>query len=358
MSVASYFNTSKMKSFPLFWLIHIGMKEVLPCDPEKPTTIFQHPRFNSKPIDIDEFAKLYVGNTSRGKDFSLSTSSDIRVFLIILSRAGCFPMKTSDIAQRLKDKRDSLAHGNKFDYEKTKGVLKEMDDLLCCIPENDHCRRKLKQLQKHGIRYIQSLTSTQLSELKSSLDEKDLADSTRASLNSFIASTINIDNGIENHPLAERKKNNWTKIPVLYSFLNIMRMVCVSSSGSHQNLSTIINSKKIKFDEYERKYGHDFKMAKLPFAKGSSRLAYRGHFDKLEVYLDFDVTEVVIKKSPSIPAKEFLKIQAVAEVFGKTWNELYKGAEEIEFLALYSADIDGCEMTIEEYINKGKYTKW
>ena len=211
------------------------------------------------------------------------------------------------------------------------------------------------------------MTREQLSALESSLDEKHLAESLKGSVRSFIATTINTarkGNRFDDQEVKDTKNRNWSKMPVLYGDLTAEWMHCVTSSGSTMNLSTIINSKKLRFVTNDGIVGYGFKIGKFPFAKGSSRLAYRGHFDSVEY--EFKSTEVVVKKSSTIPAEEFLKIQAVAEVFEEKWNDLVDISDEeggkrtIEFLSLYMANIKGTDddVTIEEYINKTRYTKW
>ena len=141
--------------------------------------------------------------------------------------------------------------------------------------------------------------------------------------------------------------------------------VVSKNKNTIMNLQTIIQSGKIKFDLSKGLAGRGFKMETVPFAKGSNRAAYMGHFETNHSPMledgEFGSTQAVVVKRSDVPANELLKIEAVCEVFAEKWNQ-EETSTEIEFLNLYMMDIvwDGKEeiVTVEEYINRGLYTKW
>ena len=115
---------------------------------------------------------------------------------------------------------------------------------------------------------------------------------------------------------------------------------------------------QIKLNKF---YGVSFKIAKDPFSKGASRLAYRGHFEKVwgqTSHYFWDSPEVVVKVS-SQEASTFQRVHIYAQAFADEWNGL-RGREEIDFNWIVSVNLPDFEgtQTIEPYLNKKLYQKW
>ena len=107
--------------------------------------------------------------------------------------------------------------------------------------------------------------------------------------------------------------------------------------------------------------GKCFKISKDPFDKGSSRLAYRGHFENAKNQpCDYfrDSPEVVVKVS-SEDASTFQKAHIYAHEFAEEWNKM-RGRDEISFNWIVSVNLPGFEgtQTIEPYLNRKNYKKW
>ena len=139
--------------------------------------------------------------------------------------------------------------------------------------------------------------------------------------------------------------------------------VVLKNKFTSKNIHTISKDGEVKFNEHQAHGGENFKMEIAPFAKGTSRAAYMGHFVNVGVKNGgiFYGSPIVVVKRSDVPAKEFLQIHAVAKVFAEKWNREVTETQ-VEFLNLAMAELpwDGRmeRVTIEEYINRGKYTKW
>ena len=76
------------------------MNERLPCDPDKPTTNFNHPKNSTSIKSLNDLAILYNGQLSINTGFNITTSTDVRAFLSIMEKAGCFNDKEAELATR------------------------------------------------------------------------------------------------------------------------------------------------------------------------------------------------------------------------------------------------------------------
>ena len=345
------------------------LSKLLPCDPDKPTTKFEHPRGATTIQDLSEFARMYVGNIFANKNFCIDISKDVRVFLTIMVKAGCFNEKEAEVALKLKSAGNSLAHGHVFDLKGMEEVLKDIENLLIMIPgvQSRQSRRELKQIQKKGANFLKEMTEEQLTSLTKSLGDTDgINTSIKDSILTEITSTLNTFAATEkiNALEVKNRKANWSKLPVIFNELQVtFLVVLLKNRFTSKNLHTISKDGEVKFNEHQAHGGENFKMEIAPFAKGTSRAAYMGHFVDGGVEnggIFYGSPSVVVKRS-DVPAKEFLQIHAVAEVFAEKWN-LEVTETQVEFLNLAMAELpwDGKMeiVTIEEYINRGKYTKW
>ena len=128
---------------------------------------------------------------------------------------------------------------------------------------------------------------------------------------------------------------------------------CRQSSVNHIHKQTLTKSTDV--------FGYEFKIAKDPFSKGATRLAYRGHFDiswaQVSDYFR-DSPEVVVKVS-SEDASTYQRVHIYAHEFAEEWNKM-REHKEISFNWILSVNLSGFEgtQTIEPYLNRKQYKKW
>ena len=125
-----------------------------------------------------QLAMLYLEPLQQrfNKDLNIDTCEDVRVLLQIICRAGCFTEKEGNLAKRLKEFRNQLAHEGSRTF--TKEFYKEVTtDILTILEEfeSNHgidrkYRRELKQLKKFGTQYFlkNNINTSELSTLKNS----------------------------------------------------------------------------------------------------------------------------------------------------------------------------------------------
>ena len=100
---------------------------------------------------MTEFACLYVGNASRGQDFKIETSTDVRAFLSIMGKAGCFKGEETMLADQLYKARTSLAHESAPVADKDmNNILKNCERLLKKMPNIKASIKSLRQIQSDG----------------------------------------------------------------------------------------------------------------------------------------------------------------------------------------------------------------
>ena len=359
------------------------MKDKLPCDPDKPNTKFHHQSDARAIGDFNDFAKLYLSVLMQGHNFNLTTCTDTRVFLTLMVKAGCF-IDNANLAAKLKSAKNSLAHDTFFDYEEMEETLKDIETMLGVLPHPTSNLRKLRQLQADGGRkFLSSLTKEQMTKCVNSMSSGKLGETIKSTIKTALEQTVSANEQQKTKfgPLISNTKKPWSSEIMLYRKLKISWVQWITNSGAVMNLKSILASEKPKYKQTNAVGGLEFKIRKVPFAKGASRAAYRGHFDVTDCdeSNEFDNTSEVVVKTSSEPAIDFLQIQAVAEVFAEDWNGKDKenyvnmdsdsesdngdhNTKKIEFIAIYVAKIQingrDQDVTVEEYINKAKYTKW
>ena len=134
----------------------------------------------------------------------------------------------------------------------------------------------------------------------------------------------------------------------------------VLESGHDYPLQSIISTNEPKTKSTDL-VGYGFKIAKDPFSRGTSRLAYRGHFEntwgQTSDYFS-DSPEVVVKVS-SEDASTYQRVHIYAHEFAEEWNKI-REQKEISFNWILSVKLSGFErtQTIEPYLNRKQYKKW
>ena len=148
----------------------------------------------------------------------------------------------------------------------------------------------------------------------------------------------------------------WQKLP------QVDEIECteLEVKGNAASLKSITSTNKPK-TKSKPVLGKSFKISKDPFDKGTSRLAYRGHFEEaLNQPCDYfrDSPEVVVKIS-SEDASTFQRAHIYAHAFAEEWNKM-RGRREITFNWIVSVKLPGFEgtQTIEPYLNRKQYQKW
>ena len=82
----------------------------------------------------------------------------------------------------------------------------------------------------------------------------------------------------ENSRSAIETANGWATMNVEKSRLICKQFIFKSNSGNNANLESLLRSKKERVSKVSF-IGNNFKMSRKKFVEGSSRIAYRGHFE-------------------------------------------------------------------------------
>ena len=308
-----------------------------------------------------ELAKLYLSPMQQLNFSKLEKCSDVRLLLTIMERAPCFNDEESDLAGKLKKSGNETAHNqaDQFTKKYTLHVLDLLEKTFQVVPDStknlEEGMRGLQQVKKHGLRaLIKNRTIQEISTLIRSLD--GMHPSMKATLEATFAGREETLMDIE---VVEKKMGGqWQKRP------QMDRILCTELELFFQDHISCLqkllseDGPQIKLNKF---YGVSFKIAKDPFSKGTSRLAYRGHFEKVwgqTSHYFWDSPEVVVKVS-SQEASTFQRVHIYAQAFADEWNGL-RGREEIDFNWIVSVNLPDFEgtQTIEPYLNKKLYQKW
>ena len=129
----------------------------LQADPIKTIKLNRPKKNNQTLTSRHDLAFLFLEHQDQHfiKTLNLDTCGDVRVFLKIMIKAGCFPEDETQIVKKLKDFRNQLAHEDLFTREFMKTVFDDMTSLLESIETNHRLdtsmyQRKLMQLRKFG----------------------------------------------------------------------------------------------------------------------------------------------------------------------------------------------------------------
>jgi len=129
-----------------------GYRE-LATDPVKKSVDLVHPIMMYPNDDtlpsFNEFSKLYFE-----KPFfeNLKNCGDVRVFLVLVTKAGCFSNAQATVAYRLKNQRDTLAH-QEIISDRMKGeVFENVELLLRTIPDTNKSLEGMDKAKEHGVR--------------------------------------------------------------------------------------------------------------------------------------------------------------------------------------------------------------
>ena len=129
-----------------------GYRE-LSTDPVKKSVDLVHPIMMYPNDDtlpsFNEFSKLYFE-----KPFfeSLKNCGDVRVFLVLVTKAGCFSNAQATVAYKLKNQRDTLAH-QEIISDRMKGeVFENVELLLRTIPDTNKSLEGMDKAKEHGVR--------------------------------------------------------------------------------------------------------------------------------------------------------------------------------------------------------------
>ena len=319
----------------------------------------QQSKLQSKPSSHNELAKQYL-SPQQSKNFKgFDQCSDVRVFLTIMAGAECFTAEEADLAGKLKESGNVTAHDvDKFTKQYTLDALEALEELLRIIPEDTQNQlRDLQQVKKYGWQaWLQNRSGQEITALRKSLE--DICSSIPSLKASIDATLKGEEDKLKDIEVVE-KKMKWQKLPELDKIV-CTELELVSLRGNSAGLQSIIATNKPKTKSTEMA-GYGFKIAKDPFSKGTSRLAYRGHFEDIWTQdSDYfrDSPEVVVKVS-SEDASTFQRVHFYAHEFAEEWNTI-RGGEEIIFSRIVSVKLPGFEgtQTIEPYLNRKLYRKW
>ena len=129
-----------------------GYRE-LATDPVKKSVDLVHPIMMYPNDDtlpsFNEFSKLYFE-----KPFfeNLKSCGDVRVFLVLVTKAGCFSNAQATVAYKLKNQRDTLAH-QEIISDRMKGeVFENVELLLRTIPDTNKSLEGMDKAKEHGVR--------------------------------------------------------------------------------------------------------------------------------------------------------------------------------------------------------------
>ena len=345
--------------------------DTLKVDPIKKNLLNRPKIGNASVSNRHELAFLFLENHDQRciKTLNLDDCGDIRVFLKIMAKAGCFPDDETELVKKLKDLRNQLAHQDIFPREFLKTVFDDMLSLLEAIESNhkhdtSNHQRKLKQLRKFGAQqYLKrNKKGDQLSSLKSSIMSSSTEE--MVFIESLIDATI-IDitqEEEENDRSATETANGWATMNIEKPTLFCKQFIFKSNRNRDANLESILRSSKQRVSKVSL-IGMNFKMLKRKFAQGSSRIAYRGHFEGDQITPWFEENpEVVLKKSyrkMQNTTENLMKIRYFSSVLVEEFGNLPKvmivglKIKLLDLLVLVDED-----MTMEPYIDHTSYTKW
>jgi len=321
-----------------------------------------------KLVNHSELAKLYLSQLQLVNFTSLEECSDVRILLTIMAEAKsmpeaeCFTDEEVDLAGKLKASFNDTAHTqiSKFTKQYTLDVLDNLEKLFQIIPEDTQnlkqVKRDLQQVKKYGCQaLLQNRSGQEITALKKSLE------GVLPSLKATIEATLRgEEDKLKDIEVVERKMGGlWQKLPPVDEIV-CTELELVSQKGNASSLQSIISTNKPKTKSTDV-FGYEFKVAKDPFSKGTTRLAYRGHFEFNLVQLsDYfrDSPEVVVKVS-SEDATTYQKVHIYAHAFAEEWNKM-REQKEISFSWILSVKLPGFEgtQTIEPYLNRKQYKKW
>ena len=123
-------------------------------DPVKPTTKFyyseeRYPNNDTLP-GVSSFANLYFESP---QEFDLFNCEDIRKFLHIISRAGCFPSEQAYDASALKKSYDKFAHSNVISYLDKIDVYHLIKKMLKSFSDTSQDLEDLEVAWIYGVRH-------------------------------------------------------------------------------------------------------------------------------------------------------------------------------------------------------------
>ena len=325
------------------------------------------PQFFKLPTDErtlenhNELARVHLSPMQQQNFTTIEECTDIRVLLTIITKTKCFPSVEVQRAQKLKDPVNKFAHNqvSKFSSDVTQQILQDIEDLFLSLPMNtEQEMRDLKQVKKYGsIALLLNRTGQQITEIRNSLEKSGLAldSSIRASIQATL--TREEVKQVEIQLDETKMGGRWSKLPLLDLF-TCVSFRPVSNTGNTGSLQSIISRKSPKYNK-ETGIGFDFKIAELPFAKGTSRVAYRGHFEPNQLQPEFyNCTEVVVKVS-SQDASVFLEVDLYANAFAEEFSKLYEGPRiNFSWIKMLKLDKFDGPQTIEPYLNRKMYRKW
>ena len=341
-------------------------------DPIKKTALnFPHSSHSASIVTRHQLAFLFLQTKDQHfsdiKSFNLDDCGDIRILLKILIRAGCFLDNETEFARNLKDLRNQLAHEDLFTREYMKKVFDEMISFFEAAEANhkvdmSYCLRKIKQLRKFGAEmYLKkNHKCEQLSSLKSSIMGSSSEEA--IFLESLIDATIidisqeEEDNVLKSNEIAQ----SWMTMKA--EELDCHQIIYKTKRKNDANLESLLTSKRERTSKISF-VGKNFKMSREKFAQGSSRIAFRGHFDGAQIFEWFAQNpEVVLKKSKKATKNTpFIleKIRYYTSVLVTEFNLLKPVVNEKKKIKLLDLlVVSDRDMTMEPYIDHTRYVKW
>ena len=319
-----------------------------------------------------ELAKLFLSQLQLISFTSLEKCSDVRILLTIMAEAKsmpeaeCFTDEEADLGGKLKGSFNDTSHTqiSKFTKQYTLDVLDNLEKLFQIIPEDtqnlQQAKRGLQQVKRYGCQaLLQNRSGQEITALKKSLEGVLL--NIHPSLKASIEATLRgEEDKLKDIEVVEKKMGGlWKELPAVVEIV-CTELELVSQKGNAASLQSIISTNRPKTKSTEV-FGYQFKIAKDPFSKGATRLAYRGHFEfSLVQPNDYfrDSPEVVVKVS-SEDASTYQRVHIYAHEFAEEWNKM-REQKEISFNWILSVKLSGFEgtQTIEPYLNRKQYKKW
>ena len=144
--------------------------------------------------------------------------------------------------------------------------------------------------------------------------------------------------------------------------LNCHQIIYKTKRKNDANLESLLTSKRERTSKISF-VGKNFKMSREKFAQGSSRIAFRGHFDGAQIFEWFAQNpEVVLKKSKKATKNTpFIleKIRYFTSVLVTEFNLLKPVVNEKKKIRLLDLlVVSDRDMTMEPYIDHTRYVKW
>ena len=129
-----------------------GYRE-LETDPVKKNVDLIHPvvMYANQDLlpNVHEFAKLYF---EKPYFEDLLSCGDVRVFLVLVTKAGCFNGVQANVAYKLKNQRDTLAHREIISDKMKLEVFENVEILLQTIPNNHDVLQAIETARVGGVR--------------------------------------------------------------------------------------------------------------------------------------------------------------------------------------------------------------